>query len=146
MGEGHIQQRLITLGRDVQPTGRGRTLPVGDRGDAIANQQVVDEGAMPFGYELPGLLGIDTALLGADVFGRQQHVDSVRLATRVLLDPGQLALQPFGAMCDGTEDPEPARIGHRRHHIPAVAERAYWKLSTEQLGDSGPHCDDAKSY
>ena len=73
----------------------------GGRRDAIADQQVVDERAVLLGQQSPGLLGVDPPLLGADVLGRQQQVDPVRLAAGLLLDPGQLGFQPLGAVRDG---------------------------------------------
>ena len=116
------------------------------RRDAVAGQQVVDERAVLLGQQVTGLLGVDPALLGADVLGRQQQVDPVGLAAGLLLDPGQLVLQPLGAVRDGAEDAEPARVGHRGHDVAAVAESADGEFNAEHFGDSGSHWHDAKSY
>jgi hypothetical protein len=91
------------------------------------------------GQQLPRLLGIDPALLDADILGRQQQIDTVRLAAGPLLDPGQLGFQPLRAVCDGAEDAEPTRIGDGGDHVSAVAERTDRELDAEHLGDSGSH-------
>ena len=118
----------------------GRPGLLGGRRDAVTRQQVVDERAVLLGQQLPRLFGVDPALLGADVFGRQQQVDAVGLAAGLLLDPGQLVLQALGAVRDRAENPEAAGIGHRRHHVAAVTEGTDRKLNAEHFGDPGSHC------
>ncbi|GKU48007.1 hypothetical protein NJB14194_46230, partial [Mycobacterium montefiorense] len=138
MGKGDFEQRLIPLGRDVEAAG-GCTRRFGRRADAVPGEQVFDERAVLLRKQVPDLFRVDAALLGADVFGRQQQVDPVGLAAGLLLDPGQLAAQPLRAVRDRPEDAESARVGDRGDDIATVAEGAYRELHTEQLGDSGPH-------
>ena len=143
VGEGDVEQRLVSLRRDVEPAAlsratarrapRCRSGPAGRRGTRGAPRAAG-----------PGLLGVDAALLGADVLGRQQQVDAVGLAAGLLLDPGQLDLQPLGAVRDRAEDAEAPGVGHRGDHVAAVAEGADRELNAEHLGDSGSHCPTLK--
>ena len=144
VGEGHVEQRLVALGRDVEPAARRRARLLGAAPDAIAGQQVVDERAVLLGQQIPSLLGVDPALLGADVLGRQQQVDPVGFAAGLFLDPGQLVLQPSRTVRDRAEDAESAGVGHRGHDVAAVAEGADREFNAEHLGDSGPHCTTLK--
>ncbi len=59
--------------RDVQPTGRGRTPPVGTAGDAIANQQVVDERCDAL--RSPRACWASIPPCSAPMYLAQQHVD-----------------------------------------------------------------------
>lgn len=115
-------------------------------GNAVAGQQILDECAVLCRQQLPNPLRVDSALFGADILGRQQQVDPVRPTAGLPLDPGQFAVQPLGAVRDGAQDPEPTRVGHRRHDVAAVAEGADRELDAEHFGHSGPHGTDAMSY
>ncbi len=77
----------------------------------------------------------------AHVLHRHGEVDPVGSAPDMVVDPVQLDLQPFGLVGESAEDAEAAGVGHRRHHVPAVAEGEDRKLDAESVADRRTHGD-----
>ena len=141
MPEGHLEQRPVPLGGHVgEDVALGAVTQVGgELGHVVAAQDVVDEFLLGGGQELAHGLGVEPALLGPGVLGREEEVDAVAPAPGLLLDPGQVDVELFGGMGHRPQDPEPTRLGDRGHHVPAVAEGQDGELHPEHLGDPGLH-------
>jgi hypothetical protein len=77
------------------------------------------------------LLFGDVALVFADVLGRDDGVDAVRLSVDMVVDPLELY-------------PEPAGSAHRSHDVAAVAERKNGKLDPQPLTDLCLHANTRK--
>ena len=119
--EGVRDERDRVLHRDLEvrtATGRRPTEQafdlldvIGERGDAVAIEQVVDPLAMRRRDHLVELLFGDVALVFADVLGRDDGVDAVRLAVDVLVDPLQLELELFRGCTPRRPTPRAHRPG-----------------------------------
>jgi hypothetical protein len=70
---------------------------------------------------------------------RDDHVDAVRPAAHLLVDPAQLDLELVGVEAHRAEHAEPAGVRDRGDDVAAVAEREQRELDPEQLGDARPH-------
>ena len=141
MGEGHVEQGLVALGGHVgeDVALRPGAQVGGELGHVVATQDVVDELLLGGGEELAHGIGVEPALLGAGVLGREEEVDAVAAAVGLLLDPREVDLELVGGVGHGTQDPEPTGPGDRGHHVTAVAEGQDRELHPEHVGDLGLH-------
>ncbi len=141
VGERHLEQRPVSLGGHVRQGVAPRALTEvgGDLGHVVAAQDVVEELLLGGGEELAHGIGVEAALLGARVVGGEEDVDAVAPAPGLLLDPGQVDVELVRGVGDRPQDSEPARLGDRRDHVPAMAEGQDGELHLEHLGDLGPH-------
>ncbi len=96
-----------------------------------------DEVAVPFGDGL-GQPRAAVQRGRVDLAGHE-HVDAVRPAAHLLVDPGELGVELLGCVRDRAEHAEAARVGDRGHHVAAVAEGEQRELDAETFADSGPH-------
>ena len=75
----------------------------------------------------------------ADVFGRHGEVHAVGPAVDVLVDPGELHLEPFGLVRERPEHPEPAGVGDGGDDVATVAEGEDRELHAEAIADRCTH-------
>ena len=71
--------------------------------------------------------------------GRHQQIDAVGLAPDLRIDPVEFDIEGLGRVSRCAEYPETARIGHRRDHVAAMAEREQRELDAEFVAESGIH-------
>ena len=82
---------------------------------------------------------VEPALLGPGVLGREEEVDAVGPAAGLVLDPVEVDLELLGGVGHRPEHAEAPGLGHRGHHVAAVAEGEDRELDAEQFGDGGVH-------
>ncbi len=144
-GQSDVEQGLGALVRPRQQAGTAahhRDLVVGDRGDAVALEDAVDEPLVLLGDHLAELGGVEAALLDADVLGRHQEVDAVGLAADVLVDPVELDLELLWRERDGAQHAEAPDLRHRGDDVAAVGEGEDGELDAELVADRRTHGDD----
>src|ERR1700716_3384681 len=121
----------------------GLRLVVGDarrrQFDAVLVQEVAGEGAMFAGN--PRLQAFPGDVLLArcrDIFG-DQHVEPIRLAIDVIIDPFQFLLDGFGRMAGSAKHPETAGAADRGYHVAAMAKREQRKFNSQHVADRRFH-------
>ena len=81
--------------------------------------------------------------IGIDVLQGHDHVDAVRLAVDVIVDPSELLFELLGPKASRTEDPEAAGAAHFHHDVPAVGESKDRHLDSQALAQLGLHSMDS---
>src|SRR5687768_3440595 len=80
-----------------------------------------------------------TALLLAYVLLRHHHVDTVRFAGRVRVEPRELELELFGCKGDRAQYAEASCTCHSGHHVTAVTKSEDRELNAQLFGESSLH-------
>jgi hypothetical protein len=132
MGEGDIEECADGVRCDAQA--RPRLVgTLGEGWDAVAREDLVDEALLLGRQELADGVLVE-CVAGVGLQSREQQIDSVRPAAHLLVDPRKVDVEASRGVGDGTEDPEPASVGHRGDDVPAVAEGDDRVLDAERRG------------
>jgi hypothetical protein len=107
--------------------------------DAVAVQQVVQEGPVLRRDHVPQRGPVLAAALGSDELPRHQQVDAIRQPVGLLVYPGQIGLELLGRVRDRPQHAEATRAGDRGDHVTAVREGEDRILHLEHLGDRRLH-------
>ena len=107
----------------------------------MLGQQLVDPVAVMLRDHLLQLLAhpLRVELAGTLVLRRHHHVDAVRLAVDVLVDPVQLDLELLGRERQSAEHAEAAGLADRGHDVAAVAEREDRQVDAEHVAHTCLH-------
>ena len=139
-----LQRDVDRAGRlvvDAEP-GRDRAALVDlcrDRRHVVLGEHLLDELPVPLRDHRRELLGRRLLAARADVVGRHDEVDAVRLAVDVVVDPVQLDLELLGGEREGAEDAEAAGAADRGDDVAAVREREDRELDAELVTDGCAH-------
>jgi hypothetical protein len=96
---------------------------LGQRGHAVPREQVLDELPVALGdHPLQARDQLLRCEVGPLVGGGHDHVDAVRLAVHVVVDPLELHLELFRGEVEGAQHAHPSGAADGRDDVPAVAE------------------------
>ena len=135
------EEGAVVARRDVHPTPAPDQVAyvVGELGDVVAAEDVVDELLVLRRQELADRLTVEAPLVGAGVLHREEEVDAVGSAPHLLLDPAEVDLELLRGVCDRSQHTEAACIRDGGDDVTAVAERQDRELDPEDVADPGPH-------
>src|SRR5215217_8820561 len=134
MAERHLEQVLASVaGQERRPDPR-RLL----RLDTVRRKHVCNKVAITL-RDAAGQFRSRQLLALAFELGRHDEVDAVGLPADMVVDPRQLLVELLGRKRRRAQHAEPARVGHRRHDVAAMAKREEREIDTELLTDGWLH-------
>jgi len=145
VGERDLKIGVLRLGRhrcrSVASTSSDApaALVVGKCRHAVALEDVVDVSLVLGGDQLANLADVETAFVGAGVFGRHDQVDAKGAVTDLVLDPLEIDLELLRRMGNRTEHAEATRFGDGGDDVATVGEREDRNVDPEHVGHRGLH-------
>jgi DNA repair protein SbcD/Mre11 len=135
VGERDVEERLVAtrVDRHTATHTTPITVVVGQRWDAVAGEDVVDELLLRRREETAHGVTVETPRIGALVLRREEEIDSVGASLHLLVDPGEVDVELLRCVRDPSEYTETTGVRHGRHDVAAVTEGEDRELDTQHF-------------